>query len=975
MSKGESRWGKPPPGYIPGLGRGAVGFNTRSDIGPARNVAPKEYNKIINNRSGMFQEKKQQEGSGAQSGQSAPSESENDQRDYSESNFNKWNGYEENLFTSTDYDEEDREADFQYNMIDQYMDERRKSRKEKKELEMFLKIRNEKPTIRQSFSDIKHEMKKLSKDDWEKIPDIQDFTVKKRKIERYTPNTDVNIERALNDNQLSNSIINSQFGVETPIGQYLKGTDTSLPSSNILNEVGKAKNSVLSVAFDKMSDKVSGMNSVNPLGYLTEMSSVVKINSANEVQDFKKARVILNSILNTDKNNVGGWIAAARLEELDGKLAQARNIIAQAAQNILDSEDIWLEAARLHPPEEAKIIVAKAISHLPNSRKLWLAASDIERDKSKKSKILRKALENLPTEEEIWKRAIEIENEEEAKLLLYRAVECIPHNVDMWLALARLENYNKARAVLNKARKALPTDHSIWVHAAKLEEAQNYENCKSDELIERGIKTLAKNGKIVPKEIWEKEAELCEASGSLKTCAGIIKAMIKIDLGQNSCCGDNLQNYDKTENSTAEITISEEKKSEWLEMADIAKHNGCIETYRNIYDNILSYDPEDIELWMNRIQFEKNYGNEKSQEDTLKRAVDAFPTNEILWLMYAKHKWQTESVDAAKNLLAKASLTHPKNEQIILATVKLHREDNDYQEAERVLAKARQEINTPRVWMQSIQLLREQNKLEEACEMNDVALSKFRFYPKLWMIAAQLKEEHCLDMPQEIRKEYYEESVKIYEKGIENNKKNDILYFLLSQLLHEKLGREAMARRVLELGLKSLPLNDRVWYEFIRFEIKCKNYSNANLILSKGLKDMPNSGLLWSLAIEYEKPHLRHSRAADALSKVENNEYIMTSIAKVYLLDRNLEKSRKWFENSLRINSDFGDTWIYYYKMESEIGDQSKSEVILKRCVEKAPKHGEIWTSISKKVENWKLKTKEILLKADESINLENILE
>jgi len=179
----------------------------------------------------------------------------------------------------------------------------------------------------------------------------------------------------------------------------------------------------------------------------------------------------------------------------------------------------------------------------------------------------------------------------------------------------------------------------------------------------------------------------------------------------------------------------------------------------------------------------------------------------------------------------------------------------------------------------------------------------------------------------------------------------------------------------LELGLKSLPLNDRVWYEFIRFDIKCTNYSNANLILSKGLKDMPNSVLLWSLAIEYEKPHLRHSRAADALSKVENNEYIMTSIAKVYLLDRNLEKARKWLENSLRINSDFGDTWIYYYKMESEIGDQSKSEVILKRCVEKAPKHGEIWTSISKKVENWKLKTKEILLKADESINLENILE
>ena len=37
-SCGERRWGKPPPGYVPGLGRGAVGFVTRLDIGPARNI-------------------------------------------------------------------------------------------------------------------------------------------------------------------------------------------------------------------------------------------------------------------------------------------------------------------------------------------------------------------------------------------------------------------------------------------------------------------------------------------------------------------------------------------------------------------------------------------------------------------------------------------------------------------------------------------------------------------------------------------------------------------------------------------------------------------------------------------------------------------------------------------------------------------------------------------------------------------------
>lgn len=33
---GYKRWGAPPEGYVPGLGRGAVGFVTRSDVGPLK---------------------------------------------------------------------------------------------------------------------------------------------------------------------------------------------------------------------------------------------------------------------------------------------------------------------------------------------------------------------------------------------------------------------------------------------------------------------------------------------------------------------------------------------------------------------------------------------------------------------------------------------------------------------------------------------------------------------------------------------------------------------------------------------------------------------------------------------------------------------------------------------------------------------------------------------------------------------------
>ena len=67
---------------------------------------------------------------------------------------------------------------------------------------------------------------------------------------------------------------------------------------------------------------------------------------------------------NTNPKHAPGWIAAARLEEVTGKLQQARNIIVKACEVCPNNEDVWIEAARLQPPEMAKSIIAKAVRHL-----------------------------------------------------------------------------------------------------------------------------------------------------------------------------------------------------------------------------------------------------------------------------------------------------------------------------------------------------------------------------------------------------------------------------------------------------------------------------------------------------------------------------------------------------------------------------------------------------------------------------------
>lgn len=160
--------------------------------------------------------------------------------------------------------------------------------------------------------------------------------------------------------------------------------------------------------------------------------------------------------MQSDPKNSFGWIAAARVEELDGKLQAARNILAQGLQSAEDNEDIWIECARLETQERAKQVLAKAVTLHPNSVKIWLAAAARETERVMRCKVLKRGLEFIPNSEQLWKELIELSTEAEAKVLLHKAAECIPNKLEVWLALAKLETYHNAKAVLNKARQYLP---------------------------------------------------------------------------------------------------------------------------------------------------------------------------------------------------------------------------------------------------------------------------------------------------------------------------------------------------------------------------------------------------------------------------------------------------------------------------------------------------------------------------------------
>ena len=227
----------------------------------------------------------------------------------------------------------------------------------------------------------------------------------------------------------------------------------------------------------RLSDSVSGLTVVDPMGYLTDLKSM-KATSDAEISDIKKARLLLKSV-------------------------------------------VWLEAFRLASPNEAKAVIARGVKSIPNSVKLWMQASKLEYDNANRSRVLKKRLKHIPDSVRLWKAVVELFNEEDVRLFLHRAMECCPLHVELWLALARLETCQSAKKVLNRARERLSKKSSIWITAAKLEEA-NGNTSMVGKIIERGIRALQREGLAIDREAWMKEVEAAQCAKSIATYQALI---------------------------------------------------------------------------------------------------------------------------------------------------------------------------------------------------------------------------------------------------------------------------------------------------------------------------------------------------------------------------------------------------------------------------------------------------------------------
>ncbi|KAI8344399.1 PRP1 splicing factor, N-terminal-domain-containing protein [Chlamydoabsidia padenii] len=883
--------GKPAPAnYVAGLGRGATGFTTRSDIGPAREASADFPVGDLKSKT----------------------DGDDDDGQYQDPDN------EVGLFSAAPYEEDDEEADRVWDMIDARMDERRKARREAREQQELEKFRQERPKISQQFSDLKRQLSTLDEDEWAAIPEVGDLVGKSRKKskipEKFTPLPDTVLAATRDQGQYSNTAAD----------------DDNSGMLTDFKEIGQARDKVLGLKLDQASsDSASGQTTIDPKGYLTDLNSVA-LKTATEIGDIKKARLLLNSVITTNPKHAPGWIAAARLEEAAGRPVHARNTIAKGCAQCPKNEDVWLESARLNTVDNAKIILADAVRSIPQSVKIWLRAVNLETDNKNKKKVLRRALEFIPNSVKLWRTAINMEeNPDDAKVLLSRAVELVPLSVELWLALARLETYANAKRVLNKALTVIPTSHEIWIAAARLQEEQG-DKSTVDKLIANAVVKLNKVGAVMTRDQWLKEAEKAESNGSVLTCQAIVKVTIGLGLDEE---------------------MDEDLESIWMDDAESCTQNGSIETARAIYAHALKSFPGHKSIWQQAAFLEKNHGSPESLEELLKRAVKYCPQSEVLWLMGAKEKWMAGDVDGARMILEEAFKANPNSEQIWLAAVKVESENQEYVRARGLLEIARKQSGTERVWMKSVMLERQMGDYDQCLTLLDQGLALYPTFDKLWMIKGQV-ENLDLDKTTAARE--------TYNKAVKHCPKSIPLWIQLAQL-EEKLDMVTKARNTLEKARFSNPKVPELWVEAIRIENRANNSAAAKVVAAKALQECPSSGAIWTEAIQMEPRPQRKARSVDALKKCEHDPIIVTTVARLFWNDRKIEKARNWFQKAVQIDPDQGDSFAWWYKFELQHGAQEQQELVIKRCIQAEPHHGERWQAVSKNIKNIGMKPDAIL--------------
>lgn len=793
------------------------------------------------------------------------------------------------------------------------------------------------PKIEQQFADLKRALGTLSEQDWMDMPDASDLTGrnKRARLERQQNQRFY----AVPDSVLAGASSAGQLGTTVSDDGEANNAGGEGAMTNFA-DIGTASRNVLDArlfeAARTAESAVSGTaTTIDSKGYLTSLKKSETKAAELPVGDISRARTLLDSVIKTNMKHGPGWIAAARLEELDGKLGAARSLLAKACQYCPKNEDVWLESIHLETRrmgttgdlKNAKIIAKQAVEQNPKSVRLWIEAMQLENLANSKKRVLRKALDHIPQSVALWKEAVNLEEDPaDARLMLAKATELIPLSVELWLALARLETPEKAQTVLNKARKACPTSYEIWIAAGRLQEQMGNKAMVS-KVMDRAVKALVKEGSMLSREEWIEQAELCEDESAPLTCKAIVEHTLGWALDED-----------------------DDRQKIWSTDAERSINTSHFQTARSMYAYAIRVFTDSSELWVEAAKMEKKHGTKESLIDVLTKSVEACPSNDKLWIQLAQEKWNDGKFDEARMVLGRAFEAN-NNEDIWLAAVKLETENGETDKARDLLAEARRAAGTDRVWIKSVAFERSQANVDAALDLVIQALHLYPSAPKLWLLKGQLYTDKAM-IPQ--AREAYNTGTRACPASVP--------LWLHAARLEEQAGILVKARSILDRARLACPKTGALWTETVRLERRAGNTAIANQKMAQGLQQCPDSGQLWTERIWYlEARTQRKPRVLEAMQKADSDPALYVLAARIFWSERKLDKAASWFAKAALRDPDIGDTWAWWIKFLLQHGTADKIAEVRRACLLQEPRHGEVWQAVRKAPENARLSTEQVL--------------
>ncbi|KAJ2685762.1 U4/U6 x U5 tri-snRNP complex subunit Prp1 [Coemansia spiralis] len=878
--------GKPaPPGYVAGLGRGATGFTTRSDIGPARESASTTSTSKAEDQGERFKDAENEEG----------------------------------LFSGLPYGADDEEADQVWTQIDAKMAQRRNGKRKDESM-----AKSDQPAIEEHLRGAKRQLQTLTADEWASIPDVAQLAETAARAKRRRIAADP--RRGNNPGERMVQVPDSAMvGVLTG-----GGMDESISASvddgaaTDLRALGQARDAVLRMKLDEAGQATS-LKSTDAAGYLTSLSS----EAALGIGDLARARKLLKSVTLASPTHAAGWIAAARLEEAAKKPAQARAIIDEACERCPRSEDVWLEAARLHPKgAAARSVLSRAVRALPQAVRVWVAAADAETSDAGRRRVLRRALEHVPGSVALWKAAVGAEPDAaDARVLLAHAVETVPHSVDLWLALARLEPYATAQRVLNRARRAVPTSADVWIAAARLEE-----QCGSGDvalILRKAAASLRANGAEPTRDAWLALAQQAAADGLPATCRAIVAASSDAGFDADDTAADRAAAYAA---EAARLAVS------------------CYEAARALYALAAEAAPGSVDVWMQAAALERAAHGPSSARvaEVLERAVQRLPQAEALWLQLAD---AGPGADWGRGVLERAFAANPQSEAIVLAAVALEAGAGQSARAVALLERAVQAGGSARVWLKAAALHR---RLGNAGAALDAARSGREKFPasshKLWLLEAQLQGDAAT-------------ARQTLAQALAAAPRLSPELWLAAAALDARAS-VPRARAVLERARVHIPRSPALWLAAVRLEAN-ESVPAARALLARALQECPRAGCLWAESVLMAERPQRKAASVDALKNAgAQDPLVCVVVARLFAAERRPDKARAWFGRATAADPDCGDAWAWWLRFESSLDEDGKKERVesLEAACEKAsPRHGQVWPTVAKSPDNDGLSTTRIL--------------